>query len=74
MTQTELGRKAGMSQTLISDMENQTVNITAKQLERLADALGVEKGEILLDQFLKFVAVIFVRLAGVIQHDIELFS
>lgn len=55
-------------------MENQTVNITAKQLERLADALGVEKGEILLDQFLKFVAVIFVRLAGVIQHDIELFS
>jgi transcriptional regulator with XRE-family HTH domain len=73
MTQKELARKAGMSQTTISDMENSMVNITEKQLDKLADALGVEKGEILLD-LLKVSAIIFIRVAGILQQDTELFS
>jgi transcriptional regulator with XRE-family HTH domain len=73
MTQNDLAKKVGVSQTTISDMENQTVNITPQQLDKIASALGVETREILLD-ILKVAAIIFIRVAGIQQQDTELFS
>lgn len=46
MTQIQLARKAGISQSYLSELENNKKSPTLRQLCKIADALGVSPGKL----------------------------
>lgn len=50
MSQVELSKKAKVSRTIISGLENGTINVTTTEtLSRIADALGKKISDIFFD-------------------------